>query len=87
MKQSQLDNRRHETMEALYERSGRTCGTYTDLWQEYAADIAANFRDTDSEDLYDAVCLAMGETKSVLIEKHAQQAIEVCRRYLLGKWV
>jgi hypothetical protein len=87
MKRSQLDNQRNVTMEALYERSGRTCGTYTGLWQEYAADIAANFRDTDYQELYDSVCLAMGESKSVLIEKHAQQAIEVCRRYLLGKWV
>jgi hypothetical protein len=87
MKRFQLDNQRNVTMEALYERSGRTCGTYTGLWQEYAADIATNFRDTDYEELYDAVCLAMGETKSVLIEKHAQQAIEVCRQYLLGKWV
>jgi hypothetical protein len=87
MKQFQLDNQRHATMEALYERSGRTCGTYTGLWQEYAADIAVNFRDTDYQELYDAVCLAMGKTKSVLIEKHAQQAIEVCRQYLLGKWL
>jgi hypothetical protein len=87
MKRFQLDNQRNVTMEALYERSGRTCGTYTGLWQEYAADIATNFRDTDYQELYDSVCLAMGETKSVLIEKHAQQAIEVCRQYLLGKWV
>lgn len=87
MKRFQLDNQRNVTMEALYERSGRTCGTYTGLWQEYAADIATNFRDTDYQELYDSVCLAMGATKSVLIEKHAQQAIEICRRYLLGKWV
>jgi hypothetical protein len=86
MKKFQLDNRRHETMEALYARSGRTCGTYTGLWQEYAGDIASNHRDTDYKELFDDVCLAMGETKSVLIEKHAQQAIEVCRRHLLGKW-
>ena len=87
MKQFQLENQRNATMEALYERSGRTCGTYTGLWQEYAADIAVNFRDTDYQELYDAVCMAMGETKSVLIEKHAQQAIQVCRQYLLGKWL
>ena len=87
MKQFQLENQRNATMEALYKRSGRTCGTYTGLWQEYSADIAVNFRDTDYQELYDAVCMAMGETKSVLIEKHAQQAIQVCRQYLLGKWL
>jgi hypothetical protein len=36
--------------------------------------------------LFAAVCLAMGDTQSVLIEKHAQQAIHVVRRYVLGKW-
>ena len=87
MKQFQLDNQRNATMEALYERSGRTCGTSSGLWLEYAGDIAVNFRVTDYQEFSDAVCLAMGETKSVLIEKHAQQAIQVCRQYLLGKWL
>ena len=90
-----LDQQRADMMEALYQRSGREelpyghplRGTLTGLWEEFALDIAANFRDTDYQELHDAVCLAMGETKSVLIEKHAQQAIQVCRQYLLGKWL
>jgi len=86
MNQAKLDNRRHEMMDALYERSGRTCNTYTGLWDEFAHDLANNTRDVEYEELFAAVCLAMGDTQSVLIEKHAQQAIQVVRRYVLGKW-
>jgi hypothetical protein len=86
MKQFQLDNRRYEMMEALYERSGRTCNTYTGLWDKFAHDIANNTRDVEYEQLFNAVCLAMSDTQSVLVEKHAQQAIQVVRRYVLGKW-
>jgi len=83
----QLDQRRNDMMEALYRASGRTCGTYTGLWQQFCADIAANFRDTDYAELHAACVLAIGETESHLADKHAQQCIEVCRRYLLGKWL
>ena len=86
MKQADLDNRRHQMMEALYERSGRTCNTYTGLWDEFAHDLADNTRDVEYQDLFNAVCLAMSDTQSVLVEKHAQRAIQVVRRYILGKW-
>jgi hypothetical protein len=86
MKQADLDNRRHQMMEALYARSGRTCNTYTGLWVDFAHDLANNTRDVEYEELFKAVCLAMGKTQSVLIEKHAQQAIQVVRHYILGKW-
>ena len=86
MKQFQLDDCRHQMMEALYARSGRTCNTYTGLWDEFAHDLADNTRDVDYEELFKAVCLAMSDTQSVLVEKHAQQAIHVVRRYILGKW-
>ena len=86
MKQADLDNRRYQMMEALYARSGRTCNTYTGLWDEFAHDLADNTRDVEYQDLFNAVCLAMSDTQSVLVEKHAQQAIQVVRRYILGKW-
>jgi hypothetical protein len=86
MKQADLDNRRHQMMEALYARSNRTCNTYTGLWDEFAHDLANNTRDVEYEELFNAVCLAMSDTQSVLVEKHAQQAIQVVRRYVLGKW-
>jgi hypothetical protein len=87
MKEHQLDQQRAEMMNALYERSGRTCGTYTGLWQEFCGDMAANFRDTDYPELLARVVRAMDATESVMTQKQAQQAIEVCRQQLLGdKW-
>jgi hypothetical protein len=82
-----LDQQRADMMDALYERSGRTCGTYTGLWEEFAHDLAANFRDTSYPELLARVVRAMDATESVMTQKQAQQAIEVCRQALLGdKW-
>ena len=86
MTPQQLDQQRADFMEALYAKSGRTCGTYTGLWQEFCADIAANFRDTDYAELHAKVCMAMDQCESVFTHKQAQQAIQVCRAELLGKW-
>ena len=87
MKEHQLDQQRAEMMEALYERSGRTCSTYTGLWEEFCRDMAANFRDTDYPEMLARVVRAMDATESVMTQKQAQQAIEVCRQQLLGdKW-
>ena len=95
MKPHQLDQQRADMMDALYERSGRDQlpyghplrSTYTGLWEEFARDIAANFRDTDYAEMFARVVGAMDATQSVMTEKQAQQAIEVCRQQLLGdKW-
>ena len=87
MTPTQLDQQRADMMEALYRASGRTCCTYTGLWEEFCRDIAENFRDTDYAELFAKVVKAMDETESVMTEKQAQQAIEVCRQHLLGRWV
>ena len=82
-----LDQQRADMMDALYERSGRTCCTYTGLWQEFALDLAANFRDSSYPDLFARVCRAMDDAESVMTDKNAQRAIQVCRQELLGdKW-
>jgi hypothetical protein len=94
MKQFQLDNRRHEMLEALYAKSGRAAlpkgdplrSTYTGLWQEFCQDLGPNFRDTDYDQLHADVCKAMDDTGSVMTAKQAHQAIATCRRHLLGKW-
>lgn len=84
----QLDQRRADMLESLYQASGRTCGTYTGLWEEFSRDLAANFCNTDYADLHAACVLAIGEADSHLADKHAQQCISVCRRFLLGqKWL
>ena len=81
-----LDQQRADMMDALYASSGRTCGTYTGLWEEFCRDLAVNFRDTHYPALHAACVTAIGEAESHLAEKHAQQCIEVCRQVLLGKW-
>ncbi len=95
MKPQQLDQRRADMMEALYQRSGRDQlpyghplrSTYTGLWEEFARDLTANFRDTSYPELFARVVKAMDATESVMTEKQAQQAIEVCRQQILGdKW-
>jgi len=95
MNAQQLDQQRADMMDALYQRSGRDelpyghplRSTYTGLWQEFALDLAANFRDTDYTEMLSRVVRAMDATESVMTQKQAQQAIEVCRQQLLGdKW-
>ncbi|NBV62490.1 MAG: hypothetical protein EBR73_15775 [Rhodobacteraceae bacterium] len=96
MNAQQLDQQRADMMEDLYELSGRDQlpyghplrSTYTGLWQEFARDLAANFRDTYYPELLARVTRAMDATESVMTQKQAQQAIEVCRQQLLGdKWL
>jgi hypothetical protein len=86
MTRVQLDQQRVDMLDALYASSGRTCGTYTGLWEEFCRDIAANFRDTAYPELHAACVTAIGGTESILAEKHAQQCIAVCRQYVLGRW-
>jgi len=94
MTEQQLDQQRADFIESLYTRSGRDelplgdprRKTYTGLWDEFCADIAANFRDTDYPELLGKVVKAMDATESVMTQKQAQQAIQVCRAQLLGKW-
>lgn len=96
MKPNQLDQQRADMMEALYQRSGRDQlpyghplrSTYTGLWDEFSRDLATNFRDTSYPELFARVVRAMDATESVMAEKQAQQAIEVCRQVLLrDKWL
>lgn len=86
MNDIQLDQRRADMMQALYERSGRTNCLFTGLWDEFARDLAQNFRDQDYAELVREVASAIDETDSHLAERHAVAAIAVCRKALLGKW-
>lgn len=41
-----LDQLRADVMDELYERSGRTNGLYTGLWQDFCLELGAIARDT-----------------------------------------
>ena len=57
-----LDQQRADMMDALYERSCRTNGLYTGLWEEFCRDLAANFRYTSYPELLARVVRAMDAT-------------------------
>jgi len=55
MRPVDLDQRRTEFMEELYQRSGRTNGLFTGLWDEYSRKIAAKVRDTEQDDILQSI--------------------------------
>lgn len=55
MRPVDLDQRRTEFMEELYQRSGRTNGLFTGLWDEYSRKIAAKVRDTEQGDILQSI--------------------------------
>ena len=60
---------------------------YPTHFGSFCRDIAASFRDTAYAELHAACVMAIGDAESHLAEKHAQQCIAVCRRFLLGsRW-
>lgn len=81
-----LDQHRAIFLEALYQTSGRTCCTYTGLWQEFSLSVAANVRDVDADDLMADCVRAIGGTQSALAEKHALACLKVIRAKLLHGW-
>jgi len=86
MKPHELDQNRVRFMDALYKASGRTCGTYTNLWQEFCAHLGANVRDTDGRTILDDCIKAIGGTESHLAEKHAMACMEAIRIHLMKGW-
>lgn len=81
-----LDQRRSDMMEALYARSGRTCGTFTGLWAEFSHDVANNLRDIDYAELRQACIEAINDSQTVMADVHADRCIAAVRQAILGKW-
>jgi hypothetical protein len=86
MKPHELDLNRARFMDALYAASGRTNGTYTNLWQEFCADLGANLSDTDGRMILDDCIKAIGGTESHLAEKQAMACMEAIRIHLMKGW-
>lgn len=82
----QLDQRRADMMIKLYRKSGRTCGTYTGLWQEFAKDVADHMRDADWAEIRDKCADAIRATNSHLAEHHAEACIRTIRAELVKGW-
>jgi hypothetical protein len=86
MKQHELDLNRSRFMDALYAASGRTNGIYTNLWQEFCADLGANLRDTDGRMILADCIKAIGGTESHLAEKQAMACMEAIQIHLMKGW-
>jgi len=72
---TELDQRRADFMDVVYERAGRTDGTYTGLWDEFSREVASNLRDLDYSVLRSDLIRAVGCTDSELGYRYADAAI------------
>lgn len=86
LKPYELQTNRAVLMDALYEASGRTCCTYTGLWQEFCDNLGANMRDIDGLDVKAACVKAINDTNSVMVDKHASACMEVFRAHMMRGW-
>jgi len=71
----ELDQRRADFMDVIYDRAGRTDSTYTGLWNEFAHEVATNLRDLDYNVLRSDLIRAVGGTDSELANRYADTAI------------
>lgn len=86
MKSHQLDLNRAVFMDALYFASGRTCGTYTGLFQEWCHRLGVNFRDIDGAVIKADCIRAINATDSIMADKHASACMEVFCHHMMQGW-
>jgi len=84
---TELDQRRADFLDMLYETSGRTNKLYTGLWAEFQQHLADKFRDLDYETMRDDIVRAVGGTDNDLAKRHADVAITVMTKHLMEDWV
>ena len=83
---TELDQRRADFLDMLYQDSGRTNMLYTGLWAEFQQFLAAKFRDLDYEAVRDDIVRAVGGTDNDLAKRHADVAITVMTARIMEGW-
>ena len=83
---TELDQRRADFMEMLYESKGRDNKLYTGLWAEFEQHLANKFRDLDYETMRDDIVRVVGGTDNDLAKRHADVAITVMTKHLMEGW-
>jgi hypothetical protein len=86
LKATELDQRRADFLELLYQSSGRTNRLYTNLWQEFEQYLAPRFRDLDYETMRDDIVRAVGGTDNDVAKRNADVAIAVMTAHLMQDW-
>ena len=80
---TELDQRRADFMDMIYQRAGRNDQLYTGLWDEFSHEVASNLRDLDYNVFRSDLIRAVGGTDSELANRYADVAITLLTTYLV----
>lgn len=80
---TELDQRRADFMDMIYQRTGRNDQLYTGLWDEFSREVASNLRDLDYNVFRSDLIRAVGGTDSELANRYADVAITLLTTYLV----
>ena len=83
---TELDQRRADFLDMLYQDSGRTNMLYTGLWAEFQQYLADKFRDLDYEAMRDDIVRAVGGTDNDVAKRNADVAITVITARIMEDW-
>jgi hypothetical protein len=83
---TELDQRRADFLDMLYETKGRNDSLYTGLWAEFQQYLADKFRDLDYEILRGDVIRATGGLDGSMAQRNADIAITVITKHLMEGW-
>lgn len=79
----ELDQRRADFMDMIYQREGRNDQLYTGLWEQFSREVASNLRDLDYNLFRSDLIRAVGSADSELANRYADVAITVLMSYLV----
>jgi hypothetical protein len=83
---TELDQRRADFMEMLYESKGRDNKLYTGLWAEFEQHLANKFRDLDYEVMRNDIIRGTGGVDNDVAKRNADVAITVMTKHLMEDW-
>lgn len=82
----QLDQRRADFLEHIYQEKGRKNELFTGLWDEFQQFLAANFRDMDYEALRNDIIRATHSLDGSVAKRNADIAITLMIKHLMEGW-
>jgi hypothetical protein len=83
---TELDQRRADFMDMLYDTKGRKGNLYTGLWAEFEQHLANKFRDLDYQMVCNDIVRACGGIDNDMAKRNADVAITVITKHLMEDW-
>lgn len=83
---TELDQRRADFMDMLYETKGRQGNLYTGLWAEFQQHLANKFRDLDYEVMRNDIIRGVSGIDNDVAKRNADVAITVMTKHLMEDW-